>query len=322
MVEGAWSMILMPDTQFYVYNFRNYGVERLMTVFRRQTEWIAQQAEKRRIKMVLHLGDVVDHNDNDQFVNARKAMSILDGVVPVAYTLGNHDYGPRGNGSNRQTFFNDHFSASDNPLVDPEKGGTLKGVYEEGKLDNSYHTFSVGDKKFLVIALQFGPPNGAVAWANQIAGQHPDHEAILITHAYTFSDDTRYNWEEKGRSQNWNPNSYGIRNDPDGVNDGEAMWQKLVSQHPNFSMTFNGHVLHDGRGFLVSGGKHGNVVNQMLFNSQHPIEPVGGSGWLRILEFMPDSQVVQVKTYSPYLDQWYTDWKNQFTMTRGAIVAG
>ena len=63
-------------------------------------------------------------------------------------------------------------------------------------------------------------------------------------------------------------------------------------------------------GFLTSKGEHGNLVHQMLVNYQ--MQPLGGEGYLRLLEFLPDGQTVQVKSYSPFYEQYKTDEQNQF----------
>ena len=60
-------------------------------------------------------------------------------------------------------------------------------------------------------------------------GLELDRHAILLTHAYLYSDETRYDWPVRQREQNWNPNGYGVAKLAP-VNDGEALWQKLVSR--------------------------------------------------------------------------------------------
>jgi hypothetical protein len=40
----------------------------------------------------------------------------------------------------------------------------------------------------------------------------------------------------------------------------------------------------------------------------------GGDGWLRIHEFVPASNVINVKTYSPYIDQYETNGDSQFPL--------
>ena len=180
-------------------------------------------------------------------------------------------------------------------------------------MDNTYHLFSAGGADWLILALEFGPRNGTVSWANSVINLYPNRRVILITHAYLYNDDTRYNWAAKNTAQSWNPHNYPVASDPAGVNDGEELWQKLVKIHPNFVLTVNGHVLGDGLGRLASTGDLGNVVHQTLVNYQ--MKPLGGEAYLRLLEFQPDGTNVQAKTYSPLYGTYKTDAQNQFVLT-------
>ena len=180
-------------------------------------------------------------------------------------------------------------------------------------MENSYHLFSAGGVDWLILALEWGPRSNAVAWANQIVSAYPNRKVILITHAYTYSDNTRYDWAAKGTSQSWNPHSYATANDPGGTNDGEELWTKLVSLYPNFVMVINGHVLNSGLGRLESTNNFGNVVHQMLVNYQ--MQALGGGADLRLVEFLPDGKTEQVTAYSPYYGTWMTDSGNQFILT-------
>jgi hypothetical protein len=40
----------------------------------------------------------------------------------------------------------------------------------------------------------------------------------------------------------------------------------------------------------------------------------GGEGFLRLVEFLPDGETVQIRAYSPSLDAFKTDPQNQFTL--------
>ena len=93
-------------------------------------------------------------------------------------------------------------------------------------------------------------------------------------------------------------------------NDGEELWQKLVRKN-NFLLTFNGHVLNSGLGFLASRNDRGDVVHQMLVNYQ--MRELGGEAYLRILEFLPDGKTVRVRSYSPLYDKYLEDAGNQFS---------
>ncbi len=298
-VEGSWTLAVLPDTQVYSMRYPQH--------FKAQTKWLAENAEKHNVKYVVHLGDIVNNNNAPQWENARDAMKTLNGVVPYSLSPGNHDYGPGGNAATRDTLLNEYF-----PMEWFADRPTLGGVMEEGKIDNSYHTFEAGGQKWLVLALEWGPRDQTVEWANQVVARKRDHHVIMTTHAYVYFDSTRYDWKKYGKQQSWNPHGYGTASKPGGVNDGQELWEKLVSRHPNFFCTLNGHVLGDGLGKLSSKTRHGNVVHQMLVNYQMKRE--GGEGFMRLMEFLPDGKTVQVKAYSPVLDEYKTDPQNQFTL--------
>lgn len=309
---GSWTLAILPDTQAYAESYPQH--------FTAQTRWLADHVESHNIKMVLHEGDIVDDNNTQQprdrqWDNALASMKILDGVVPYALAAGNHDYGPGGNASTRESLFNSdaYFGPTSAYATQP----TVGGFYETGRTDNSYHTFSAGGEKWLVLSLEFGPRDEVVAWANQVVADHADHRVMLVTHAYMYYEETRYDWATHGSNQSWNPHSYGVAGLPGGVNDGQELWEDLVSQHENFEFVFSGHVLGDGTGYLGSEGAHGNVVHQMLANYQMDFE--GGNGYLRLLEFLPDGETVKVRTYSPVTDAYDQMIDQQFTLNRNEI---
>jgi len=299
--DGSWSFVLLPDTQCYS--------ESHPEVFLAQTEWIARQRHARNIQFVLHLGDITNNNVQPEWINARRAMDVVrQAGIPHLLVPGNHDIGPWGNAASRTSHFSDWF--------------IQRNARVAGESENAYLTVNTGSARLLVIGLEFGPRDAVVEWANAVVARHPDHHAILLTHAYMYSDSTRYDWGARGRDQTWNPNAYGIGTRPgdveQGVNDGEALWQKLVSRHPQFAFTFNGHVLNDGIGHLESRGAGGHAVHQMLVNYQCGVRPdrkMGGGGFLRLVEIEGDGRTVNIRDYSPYYDQWLADPDRKFTLT-------
>jgi len=139
---------------------------------------------------------------------------------------------------------------------------------------------------------------------------------MMTTHAYLYSDGTRYDFKVKGPAQEWNPLAYPTSkaDGPDaGNHDGEMLWQNLLKKHPGVFLTVNGHVLNNGTGLLTSKGDKGNTVHQMLVNYQMLDE--GGLGYLRLLEFPPDGKTLRVKTYSPSLGLFATAKDQSFTLT-------
>jgi len=297
-VDGSFTIAVLPDTQVYSERFHQH--------FFNQTKWIAENAQRFNISHVLHLGDITQHNSREEWEVAAKAMSTLDGKVSYTLVPGNHDYGPSGNTANRDTSLNEHFSF-DTYSKQPTFGGAL----DDGRIENSFNLFEAGGKKYLVIGLEWSPRERALEWANKIAAEHADHRMILITHAYIYFDESRYNWQQFGNKQLWSPYSYPTAKLDGGACDGEDLWQKLVSKH-NFIMTLNGHVLGDGLGRVSTPDHKNRNVHQMLVNYQMKEE--GGQGFLRLVEFLPDGKTVQIKAYSPSIDQYKTDAQNQFTL--------
>lgn len=288
-----FSIVILPDTQTY----SAYSPAK----FTAQTQWIADHAADLNIKMVLHEGDIVGHADSEaEWANAKASMSILDEIVPYVMSLGNHDYA----GGRNSSSFNSYF-----PLNKYQGLATFGGVFEPGKLDNSYHTFSAGGVNFLVLSLELGPRSEVLTWADSIISAHPEYRVIILTHAYLNGDGTRLD-----ENDSYNPHFYGLTGS---VNNGEEMWQALIKKHKNIDFVFSGHV----RGIDNSGcanaystdlGDAGNLVHQIVANYQDCYN--GGSGYLRIITFNPVARSASIKTYSPYLDSYLTDSNNQFAI--------
>ena len=166
----------------------------------------------------------------------------------------------------------------------------------------------------MVLSLEFGPRNDVVRWANEVVDKHANKSVILITHAFVYYDDTRYDWAKYGTKQSWNPHSYAVAKASDqDVNDGQELWDKLISRHKNFVMTLNGHVCGDGLGRVVTKLDNGQELPQLLVDYQ--IRPRGGDGWLRLLEFRPDHKTVMVYDYSVTRDECNASTDATFMVT-------
>ncbi|MCA9579150.1 MAG: metallophosphoesterase [Myxococcales bacterium] len=283
--EGSEMIAVMPDTQVYAVRYPG--------LFVAQTAWLAQNAEPLNIRVALHLGDIVNNNTPMEWQRARSAMGLLDGVLPYVMVPGNHDYGPSGDASTRETYFNDYFEYEDRS-AEP----TFGGAFEPGKLDNTYHLVNAWGRRFIIVALEWGPRDEVLAWADHVMGQHPDHLGILVTHAFLNNNDRRFDHTDLLHSQSYNPHQYSTAG---GVNDGEEIWQRLIRRH-RFVMTLNGHVLGDGTGYLVSETDAGTRCHQMLVNWQ--MAQQGGEANLRLLELLPDGETVRVHGYSALHDRF------------------
>ena len=281
-------IIALPDTQLY---------SKLMPeIYISQTQWIVDKKDEMNIAFVVHEGDVTNENWKEQWNNADKAMTILDGQVPYAIAIGNHDMGPSGNTIGRDSrLFNEHFPVS------RFEGKPWYGGHYGDNNDNSYHFFKVGGMKFLVVALEFGPREEVLEWANKVVAENEDRRTVVVTHGYLNSKGKRVSGNMPG-----SPHTY-----PCNGNDGDELWEKFLSKHENIFLVLCGHM--DGRaGRTTSLGRHGNIVHQLMANYQ--FDPKGGNGYLRVMKFVPKEDKIHVTTYSPYLNKNMTDANNQFVL--------
>jgi predicted phosphodiesterase len=292
-------LVILPDTQSYL--------ESCPEIMESQFKWLAEQASD--IDYVLHVGDITQDNTHAEWVLASIYFDLINDKIPYAFSLGNHDFG-----SSPGKFADVRDSQLANkyfPLEKLKSNAPIEGAFEAGMVDNTYHVFENNGQSWLILALEFGPRDEVLDWANTVVESHPEHQVILLTHAYMYVGDKR-----QSEGDNWRAQAYGIGNDTGekAVNDGEQIWEKLVKNHPNFLLTFSGHVLHEGYGRLVSEGKHGNNVYQFLANYQRGVKGYdnGCNGYLRIVDINLEESDLQVKTYSPWLDEWLENENHNF----------
>lgn len=289
-----FTIIALPDTQCYS--------DRHPEIFESQTRWIARNADALHVAFVVHEGDITDCNTEREWQGARRAMDLLDGVVPYAVVTGNHDQ--PGWGAEREVTLFRQFFPLERYHHHPSFGGTWNGGME-----NAWWHFEREGIPYMILCLEFGPRQEVVDWANRILSANAHRRTILLTHCYMYSDNTRVR-----PGHDWNPHDY-----TGGNLDGEELWDLLVRRHANIFMVLSGHILHSGVGRLSSINDHGTPVHQMLANYQMLEE--GGQGWLRIITIDPDHNLINVRTYSPHLDRFATDPDNEFTI-EGAFRPG
>ncbi len=296
------TIVVLPDTQYYNADYGH------APVFAMQTNWIIAQKSPLNIQAVLHVGDIVDDcNSVDQWTHANSAMRLLDGVVPYFVVPGNHDVD-----GNRKGLMNDYFGPASLPWV--------TSTMTQGQIENNYALVDIGPRQWLVLGLEFGPRDAVMTWADAVLKAYPDRPAIIVTHAYLYSDGNRYNIaisgldSSKPNYQYWIPQSYG-HTSGQGINDGEMIWQKLILTNPNVRLVFSGHVTATtGGARLTSTRPDGSRVHQMLSDYQWYKGEWFGYGYMRVLQFDYSKKTIQVETYSPYMDDYLTDDSNQFTL--------
>jgi len=219
----AYTIAVLPDTQYYSSSWPE--------IFMAQTRWLVEKRAEQQIAFVLHTGDLVDEDLPAQWSVASQAMHALDGQVPYAITAGNHDYAATGL-ADRTGMASAYF-----PPLQMAANPWFQGTFEPEHIENSFSLFDVPDGRWLVLALEFGPRDEVLAWANQILAAFHDTRAIVITHAYLYRDGTRYD-HVGAPQQRFNPHEYVMMDQPGTtINDGAEMWTKLIAPNSNVKLT-------------------------------------------------------------------------------------
>lgn len=294
-----FALVVLPDTQCYTAQISNGKIEMLTA----QIRWILARQAELNIAFVLHEGDCTNNNTLAEWQRFKSSMSELDGQVPYAIALGNHD--GMSTKANSTAYYQRFF-----PLSEQRRRPEFVEAFEAGLMDNCAYFFNAGGIDWLIFALEMGPRDEVLAWANRVSAAHPNRRIIMVTHAHVYSDNTLHG------------NSAGHSLTPTGsfgrANNGPAVWDKFLRRQPGSALAFNGHISGYGRLSLVNDA--GNRVYQML--SDYQSMALGGGGLLRIVQFDPAQDKMSVSTYSPYNDTWLRDAGNQFEYSNLGMFTG
>jgi hypothetical protein len=229
---------VFPDTQNNTYKKR--GV--FLTAF----EWIEAKVDSLKTPIVLHVGDLVNNDNFDQWELASLGMGILDRAnIPYAIAPGNHDsafpnqYPPsRAPGDENVNLRN---TQKFNYFFPVNRFSLQKGRFEEKKSDNAYYIFEAGGLKWIVITLEHCAREEAAQWMNGTLKNFPDHNAIILTH---------YHLTPQGEICP-NNNGYGDMNVID-------IFNKYIKPHKNVLMVLCGHVRYSA--WRADKGNNGNTI--------------------------------------------------------------
>jgi hypothetical protein len=281
-----FTLILLPDTQFYSESYPE--------VYNLQMNWIVAEKETRNIVFVGHLGDIVEIAFMEyQWQNADVAHALLEDPIttgladgiPYGMVVGNHDQDPAadpgtiGDEDATTPFYNQYFGVS------RFQGRAYYGGHYDTSNDNHYVLFSASGMDFIVICLEWDRAGGALrqavlAWADNLLQTYSNRRVIILTH--------------------WPVDRSGSFADY-----GQAAYDAL-KHHANLFLMAGGHLNEAARrtdpvGPTLTEG----TLTSIMSNYQGGTD--GGNGWLRIMTFSPDSDLIDVKTYSPWLDQYKPD---------------
>ncbi|WP_201319258.1 S-layer homology domain-containing protein [Paenibacillus sp. EPM92] len=277
-----YSFVWMSDTQYYSESYPH--------IYEDIVNWIADKKDEMNIKYVIHTGDLVDEADKPiQWQRASDDMAVLEKAgVPYGVLAGNHDVDHKlGAYDHYWNYFGeDRF----------KKQPTFGGSYDNNR--GHYDLISSHGNDFIVLYMGWGLGDKEIQWMDDVLKQYPDRMAILNFHEYLLVSGNRAPIADK-------------------------VFERVVVPNKNVIAVLSGHY-HDAE-LLVDeidddgdGVKDRNVY-QMLADYQGG--PEGGQGYIRLMQFDTDNNKLNIKTYSPYLDDYnYYDPveypnKDEFTLT-------
>jgi hypothetical protein len=246
-------------------------------MFDAQTQWIVDHKSTNNIVFTSHLGDIVDtYADTAQWDRANEALTRLEtGSVAFGLAVGNHDGAPGNTGN-----FNIYFGSA------RFTGRDYYGGHYGSDNDNNYELLTADNMDFIVIHIEYGADAAVRNWANNLLSVlYPNRRAIVVTHNLLIGNTT--------------PASFST--------EGQALYDALKG-NPNLFLMLGGHLDTE-----VSRTDTYNSHTVYSLRSDYQFT-TGGNGWMRLLEFQPTANQIQVYTYSPYLNQWDTDEDSQFAL--------
>ncbi|MEV4579933.1 LamG-like jellyroll fold domain-containing protein [Nonomuraea jabiensis] len=255
---------VLPDTQ-YLFDEDRSDPAPVRQAFR----FLTGERESRNIAFMTHLGDVTEHGTDEELGLASDAFKSLDGRLSYSVLAGNHDVNSGTDDQRGDTAYLKAFGPSRYARM-----STFRGASPDGY--NSYHVLDAGDRKWLVLALDWRISDMGLQWAQGVMDANRTLPAILTTHDLAWAGD-------------------------DGVaalsQYGQRLWDGLIKRNDQIFLTLNGHYWPPGRTVLKNDAGHDVHVHIANYQDRY----YGGAGMIRLYAFDLVRNVVDVETLSPWL---------------------
>ncbi|WP_052352849.1 metallophosphoesterase [Neobacillus dielmonensis] len=280
----SFSLSKANDYTFAWITDTQYNVEASPHILKSQIDWIKDNIDDRDIKYVIHTGDIVNRTfEETQWKLADEYLRTFDLYnIPYGVLAGNHDMGQGYILNFDYSNFYKYFGQARF-----EGKSYYGGSYKNNR--GHYDLISANGKDYIMVYMGWGDgdpnPNWLkedIEWMNQVLAAYPNRTAILNFHKYLHSN---------GQLEPAN---------------GKQIFDEVVVPNKNVAMVLSGH--YTGSGILTSAiDDNGDKipdrnVYQILSDYQGAAD--GGSGYMKLLQFNPEGNKVNVQTYSPYLDDY------------------
>ena len=301
--DCAFSIAVVGDTQTLVEIDTTKGTNYLSSIY----DWLVDNKDEKNMQYVLGLGDITQYDTDEEWIHAKAEITKLNGVVPYNLIRGGEPHDTKNQ-------FNNYFAN--------EAGYTanIAGYYEAGSVANTYSTFTYGENKYLIFSLDFAAVDDVLTWAGNVieSEQFKDYKVIITTHCYLYKDGNPCSQKTPSTAI---PDKEQYTSD-DKYNNGDEMWDKLISKHENIFLVLSGHF--ESNDIIASQvlGDNGNVITQMMIDPQGFDYKQGGeTGMVCMLYFSADGSQVSVEWYSTYREQFYKP-SNQFDIDLTTMSLG
>ncbi|MBE7084898.1 MAG: hypothetical protein E7368_02455, partial [Clostridiales bacterium] len=253
--DGSFTLVGIGDPQNFAKRADASG-----SYYMDLYKWIADNKNTYNMKYVVNIGDTVDQcpDEGEWQIAAAAHKQLQDVELKYALTMGNHDYDGYWNlfkglpMDRTATSFAKYFPYS---TYESWLGTENFGVFDAGKMENSWHKFTNGNDKYLIVSLEYGVREDTITKAKALIDANPDYHVIITQHAY-LNGDLSYNW-----------NGY-TDLEHDGALSPVQVWEKLISKCPNIFMVLAGHTVSYGVSTSVVYGDAGNPIIQMKIDAQ------------------------------------------------------
>ena len=302
VADGEFSVVVMGDQQIVLGDNSKYLTE--------SYDYLVEHKDEMNLKMYLNVGDIFDvvdftddiggYNKDDPYGRNRgsdpdtkywfqqkeyvseQITKLENANIPVALTMGNHEYEDMAFNYRINKTFNEAFPLSRFEKYAVGDDGVIDDTHYFGgaqyaDIEQAYYYFEGNGQKYMVLSLGLFPSDEMIAWANRVVEENADCKVIVNTHAYFDIDGRPY---ERG----------------------DYLWKTFLSQHENICMLVCGHDWDDG-GIIrqVDYGVHGNPVYQFMINTQG--EEFGGLGLFAQFIFRTDGSV-DCAYYAPAVEKY------------------
>ena len=316
-VDGEYTIVHLSDNQV-VADFVRGG-------YQKTTQWIADNAERLNIQMVINTGDLVNYAaTTPQWEDAVQGMNILkNSGIPYVYTTGNHEYPESGSGVPRTSAeFNRYFDIADHMVQGEGKAYETKLLYAypntnklnglesltpkaadsvsygkryEETLENAVYMATLGGKLYALLALEAQPRKTVMAWIDTVLdaleAEYPDLITYVNTHIYQGA---------AGEIITFN-SAFDVAEREIDVPPID-MYHQFVCRHKSIRMVLSGHV-GSGVSTRMDVGVNGNTIVSIMNDPSY--EGNGGEGNILLLRCRTDGTVIKAEYYSTILERYY-----------------